>query len=325
MKVLITGGMGFLGLALRNTLHERGYQVVVVDQYSDKNEEPNNHPSRDVEFHAIDVRSFDSLLRIMRQQRFDAIIHLASRLGISSNAKPREATEVNTLGTANVLEAAVRGEVGRVLLASSIAVYGSDRMYETHDLPLTERAFPHLSRKIRVYGASKLYMEALGVHYQEQHGITVGGLRPSIVCGPGRSPSSRGWQSDLVEKPSSTTITNGKARVNWVYLKEVAEQFAYLLELPAKLLSNYPPFLNTGGFNCSIREIAETVVKLLPTVSIDISEGTETDFLGLPASVSSEAMEQGLGYKPRFATLEDSIRDYISVLHSNTPGPFPLS
>lgn len=133
-----------------------------------------------------DVTSVVELLDAVRETGAAAVVHLAYVLGAESNANPEPAGRVNIQGTTNVLEAARLGGAGRVLLASSIAVYGADAEYRPEALPLREDAALHVAKGVSLYGAGKVYLEHLGALYAARHGLTVGGLRPSIVYGWGR-------------------------------------------------------------------------------------------------------------------------------------------
>ena len=98
------------------------------------------------------------------------VVHLAFVLGAVGEAEPERATRVNVLGTVNALEAARLTGVPRVLLASSIAVYGSDDQYTPAELPLREDAARHVCRTTLIYGGGKLYTEHLAHVYARTYG-----------------------------------------------------------------------------------------------------------------------------------------------------------
>jgi len=194
MQVLITGGTGILGGATGRLLAGQGHSVRLLDVAPD--------PAAatwgpDVEIVRGDVLSFGDLGDAMRG--VDVVVHLAYSLGEATNRRPYAASRLNVQGTATVLEAARLFGVGRVVLASSVAVYGSDAMYAPAELPLTEDAATHLAPGMPLYGAGKLYLERLAEVYRRTHGllgvgsrILFGAAAPepiSYAAAPGSDPN----------------------------------------------------------------------------------------------------------------------------------------
>ena len=320
MTTLITGGTGLIGASLAAKLLARGERVVLFDVAPA--EWRVRHLDQDagdrLRLLRGDVTSLVDLLDAVRAHEVPAIVHLAYVLGGESNARPELATRVNMLGTANVLEAARLGGAGRVLLASSIAVYGADDDYRPEELPLREDVPLRVARGVPVYGGGKVYLEHLGAHYARRYGLTVAGLRPSIVYGWGRESGASAFAGKLVDRAARgepVTVDMGDARVSLVYVEDVAAQFVALLDAdPARLERRR--FFNTGGDTCTLRALAETVGRLVPGARIEVRSAGERDLGGLAASVSDRSLEEELGVRRTFTPLEVGLRHHLDVARS---------
>jgi nucleoside-diphosphate-sugar epimerase len=330
MATLITGGTGLIGACLAEKLLARGDRVVLLDQ------SPAEWRIRHLTEVAGDrlsvvrgdVCSLVDLLDALRSQGASAIVHLAYVLGAESNASPELATRVNIVGTANVLEAARLAGLERVLLASSIAVYGSDDRYPPAALPLREEAPLYVAEGLPIYGGGKVYLEHLGTHYARRYGLGVAGLRPSIVYGWGRQRGASVFAGALVDRAAvgePVTVGFGDAWVSLVYVEDVAEQFLALLDADSASFARRK-FFNTGGDTCTVRELVETVRRLLPDAQIEVQSAGERDVAGLAASVSDAALREELGVHRKFTPLEVGLRAHINVARARARlGPIAWS
>jgi len=174
MRVLITGGAGFIGAHSARALLSAGHEVYLVDDLSHGKREA-VPPGAALE--VLDVRD-PRLLQWMEQNRPEAVLHLAAQMDVrKSVADPAWDASVNVLGTVNVLEAARRAGVRRFVLASSGgAVYG-----EQESFPASES---HPRRPASPYGVSKLCAEEYVAHFARAHGLSALSLRYANVYGP---------------------------------------------------------------------------------------------------------------------------------------------
>ncbi len=148
MRVLVTGGAGFLGSFVVQELKSSGFEAVVLDVHR-----PSRGGAADVPVIQGGIEDPDFLLRIMEQYAVDRVIHLASFLQFGCAQNPSKAVEVNVQGTVNVLEACRRGAVKKVVFASSSAMYGPRTELIDEDSPI----LPGVS----LYGATKFVGELL--------------------------------------------------------------------------------------------------------------------------------------------------------------------
>jgi nucleoside-diphosphate-sugar epimerase len=327
MATLITGGTGLIGACLAEKLLARGERVVLLDATpTEWRLAPLRAHGERLQVRRGDVQSLAALLDAIRAHGVTAIVHLAYLLGAECNRLPELATRVNILGTANVLEAARLADVRRVLLASSIAVYGADEQYPADQLPLREDAPLHVASGLSIYGAGKLFLEHLARAYAEEHGLITGGLRPGIVYGWGRERGTSAFTGELIDRTAvgePVTIGFGDARVSVVYVDDVAGQFQALLDADPRVFARRR-FFNTGGDTCTVREMAAVVQRLIPDARITVTSAGERDIAGLAASLSGRSIEEAVGYKRQFTPLEAGVRAHIGVARARA-GLRPLS
>ncbi|MGA2220395.1 MAG: GDP-mannose 4,6-dehydratase [Verrucomicrobiia bacterium] len=187
MNVLVTGGAGFIGSHLVEQLIERGHRLSVIDDFNDfydpavkrRNVQAFTERAQVVE---ADIRDAARLREIFASNRFDAIFHLAARAGVRpSLAQPQLYTQVNIVGTQNLLELAREFGVKKFVFASSSSVYGVNQK-----VPFSED--DPIFRPISPYAATKLAGEALCHVYHHLYGLDVVCLRFFTVYGPRQRP-----------------------------------------------------------------------------------------------------------------------------------------
>ncbi|GAA4901694.1 dihydroflavonol-4-reductase/UDP-glucose 4-epimerase [Actinomycetospora succinea] len=310
MQVLFTGGTGILGGATGRLLAARGHAVRLLDVAPEPSAAAR---APGVEIVRGDVLSFGDLGDAMRG--VDAVVHLAYSLGEASNRRPYAASTLNVQGTASVLEAARLFGVGRVVLASSVAVYGSDDMYAPAELPLTEDAATHLAPGMPLYGAGKLYLERLAEVYRKTYGLLGVGLRPSPVYGPGGVRGVSGWLAGVMAQAAAggtVTVDRGDARISLVHVDDVAEQLVRLVGLDAAAFTDRY-FFNTGGDATTMRELAALVAEIVPSARVEVTSAGETDVAGLVSRVSGRALADLIGYERRH-DLRSGVRAHIEAI-----------
>ena len=179
MKYLITGGAGFIGSHIARALLEQGADVRVLDNFSSGKRE--NLKGLDVEIVEGDLRDASVVIRAV--QGVEVIFHEAAFVSVpESMEKPQECLDVNVTGTSMLFEAARKAGVGRVVIASSAAVYGdSDAMPLVENTPLMQ---------LSPYAVSKRIDEMYAELFTNQFGLEVGALRYFNVYGPRQRPDS---------------------------------------------------------------------------------------------------------------------------------------
>ncbi|MDE1858188.1 MAG: GDP-mannose 4,6-dehydratase [Thaumarchaeota archaeon] len=176
MKVLVTGGAGFIGSHLVDALSAEGHRVTVVDDLStgSTGNLAAHAKVAGFEFLKGDFAAGPSLSKAVR--RADAVVHLAARVGVADSVRSPEAVhDVNVNRTLRLLRACAKGGVGRFVLASSASVYGDASPPVSEAMPL---------RPLSPYAASKASCEAYCQAYRASYGLPTVVLRFMNVYGP---------------------------------------------------------------------------------------------------------------------------------------------
>src|SRR5262245_23145161 len=178
MRLLITGGAGFIGSHLADRRLARGDGVVVLDDFNDfydpaaKRRNVASH-LRNPSYRLVegDIRDRDLVARLFGEEPFDAVIHLAARAGVRpSLADPVLYEDVNVVGTLRLLEAAVASGTPRFLFASSSSVYGVNSK-----LPFSEE--DPIAQPVSPYAATKRGAELHAFAFHHLHGLKAVCLR----------------------------------------------------------------------------------------------------------------------------------------------------
>src|SRR6184192_4111122 len=133
MKVLVTGGAGFIGSHLVERLLQDGHNVAILDDFNDfydpKIKRANiGAVAKDIAVHDVDLRNGENVANLFRQEKFEAIFHLAARAGVRpSIQQPQLYYDTNVSGTLHLLEAARMTGVERFIFASRSSVYGASK------------------------------------------------------------------------------------------------------------------------------------------------------------------------------------------------------
>lgn len=189
MKILITGGAGFIGSHLSEALLATGHQISVVDDLNDFYppvlKERNLAAIRragHVAFYLADITDDAEMFRIFREVRPEAVVHLAARAGVRpSLEQPLLYERVNVGGTTILLEAARRTGVRKFVFASSSSIYGI-----ANQVPFSEE--DTLNLPISPYAATKIAGEKIAYTYSHLYQLSVVCLRFFTVYGPRQRP-----------------------------------------------------------------------------------------------------------------------------------------
>jgi nucleoside-diphosphate-sugar epimerase len=260
MRVLVTGGTGFIGRRLVRLFADRGHSVVCVGFSRGKAAVAASGAGASIEFRRCDVSNFDAVLELMADTRPGAVVHLAYSLG--SEHPPHAATRLNVLGMDNVFEASRRAGVRRVVYASSLAVSG--RQLHFGQLPVSELDALHGEQQ---YAMHKRFNEWQARDYAEKHGMSVIGVRPANGTGPDKERGSTDHVQCLTEpaRGSPVTLPYRDMMRAVIHVDDIAEVFAQLALAKAPRHSLY----NTGGATISLGELADLVREYLPEARID--------------------------------------------------------
>ena len=292
MKILITGGCGYVGTVLTQQLLMDGHQVTVVDsQWFGNHLTP--HPNLAV--HKQDIRDVDAI----PLEGVEALLHLANIAndpGVELN--PTLSWEVNVLAGQQLIDRAVRSGVKQFIYASSGSVYGvKDEPQVTEDLPLVP---------ISVYNKTKMVAERVLLSYQDQ--LQVHCIRPATVCG--WSPRMRldvsvNMLTLQALKNSRITVFGGQQTRPNIHIQDMVRVYQHFLAKPELPSGCY----NAGFENISILDIAERVTERIPA-EIVVSESND------PRSYRQNSDKlQATGFLPKYS-VATAIEEVIEKYHS---------
>jgi UDP-glucose 4-epimerase len=301
--VSVTGGSGFIGSSVVDALREAGHDVRVLDPLP---------PHRDdVEWRDVDVMDLDGLTSALEGS--GPVIHLAAMADVNDViAAPARATEVNVVGTVNVLEAARRADAGRVILASTVWVYDAargERVDETTPFdPHTDRHL-YVSQKIAAELACRDYLNLF------QRPFTV--LRLGIPYGP------RMRATTVLASFFRRALAGEKLRIdgdgrqvrNFVYVTDLARAFVLALRPEAENLT-----INVNGPEpVSIRRLAELTQELVPGSLVEYGPSRPGDLA--PRVVANARAGDVLGWSPN-VPIDEGVRRtfewYVQSLEAAT-------
>ena len=310
MKYFITGGSGFLGINMIRYLLERGHSVISYDI------SPFDYPEKDrtVEVRG-DIRDFGTLLKAMEGS--DIIIHTAAALPLYS-AEDIRSTDID--GTRNVLEAAKRNGVQRVIHVSSTAVYGipdHHPLYEDDTLD-----------GVGEYGKAKIAAEALCLEYRKQ-GMCIPIIRPKSFIGPERLGVFALFFDWAATGHGFPMIGNGKNRYQLLDVEDLCDAIYKCATLPKEIVNDifnigakefltmredYQAVLDHAGFQKKVRGFPAApmiwMLRILEALKLSPLYKWVYETASKDSFVSIEKAERILGFKPKYSNIQALIRNY---------------
>src|SRR5881398_1825852 len=187
MRILVTGGAGFIGSHLVERLLAAGHAVAILDDFNDFYDPRIKHANiagfaKDVTVHHVDLQDGASVRNLFHREKFEVIAHLAARAGVRPSIQhPQLYYDTNVIGTLHLLEAARVTDAQRFIFASSSSVYGASKT-----VPFSEDE--HLIQTLSPYAATKIAGEFLCSTYSHLYQLRVVTLRYFTVYGPRQCP-----------------------------------------------------------------------------------------------------------------------------------------
>ena len=303
MQVAVTGGGGFIGSHVVDRLVRAGHEVRVIDV------RPRwRNPA--AEYLTVDL--FDEAGLRAALAGCTAVFHLAGAANVNEvAADPVWAVRLNVEGTARVLDAARQSGCGRVLLASTVWVYGATGATGelAEDFPVDLRRAGH------VYVSTKLAAELLMHSYREMYGQDFTILRYGIPYGPRMRPELvvATFVRAAMEGTPITIAGTGEQHRNYVYVEDLADAHVRAL-VPA---ASGQVLALEGGTPVSVREIADTVQDLVRRVPVHHTPARGADYQGV--SISNRAAKELLDWSPE-TPFAAGVRRYLDWLGGAAPG-----
>jgi len=258
MKMLITGGAGFIGSHLCDKYVQQGHTVICFDNFLNGDLTNIRHLLTCKNFKLVngDVRDFNMIEKIM-SSGVNVVFHLAAQIHVDrSIIEPKMTYDINVGGTLNVLEAARMNDIEKILFASSSEVYGTSQYSPMDELhPLNA---PH------PYGASKIASDRLCYSYIETYGMNIAIVRSFNVYGKRQKDTGYGGAISIFTKrvmnnQPPVIYGNGMQTRDYLYILDLIDGYDMLLKNKKSI--DYP--INFGtGVDISILSIAKKIINL---------------------------------------------------------------
>ena len=296
MRFLVTGGAGFIGSHIVDRLIAGNHEAVVLDNFSSGARRNIEHHKGDRRCRVIeaDIRNFDAVDKACAG--VDGVFHEAALVSVPlSMEEPKLSFDINSAGTFHVLEAARRNGVGRVVLASSAAVYG-----DNPDIPLKESETP---APLSPYGHDKLNNERQAAMFSQLYGISAVALRYFNVFGPRQDPGSAysgviSIFADRARRKEPLTIHgDGEQTRDFVFVEDVVEANMSAMLSP---LDGHEVYNVGTGSEISVKELAAAVIEITGSyVGIEHAPKREGDIYHSVADTSK--IREALGFEPAWS------------------------
>jgi UDP-glucuronate 4-epimerase len=306
MKILVTGGAGFIGFHVAGALIERGDEVVVVDNLSDYydvqlKKDRLRQLGDKIGFYQVDISDFESLKKVFLENKFDKVCHLAAQAGVRySLINPFAYERTNSLGTLNILELMKEFKVKDLVFASSSSVYGGNEK-----IPFSVE--DPVDSPVSLYAATKKHNELMAHVYHKLYGLNCFGLRFFTVYGPFGRP-------DMALFKFTKAILNDKPIDVYNY-GDHERDFTYITDIVSGVLAALDKIkgfeiLNLGNNNrISLRYFISRIEKEL---------GREAKKNMLPMQIGDvhktfadiEKTREVLGWEPKIK-IEEGIKEFI--------------
>jgi len=296
VTVLITGG-GFIASHLARRVLSEGEDVVILSRSRSKL--VGDIMDR-IAYEVGDISRWDVVASVMRRYRPEYVFHTAAMLSDEANRDPMGAFRVNVEGTVNIYELGRIYDVRMIVFISSLAIFSGPSIVNDESP----------KNPLEPYGISKLFGELWGLYYSRKYGLDVRGLRGTWIFGPGRTKGVTAFSSLIIQKPAmGEPVTVPDLEGNWIYVKDFVDALITL----SRSKDPKRRFYLVGGYNMSVREVAEIVREVIPGAKIDITPAPEGPASLWPRGVDDRYFREDFSWRPRFS-IREAIEDFIKEL-----------
>jgi UDP-glucose 4-epimerase len=308
MKVLVTGGAGFIGSHVVDVMLEAGHQVSIVDNLWKRGGGRMENVNPRAKFYAVDVRDAQ-LADVFEAERPEVVCHLAAQHSVSvSTESPTYDAEVNILGLINLLETCTRYDTRKVTFASSAATYGTvEEMPVDEDTP---------QRPESPYGITKMASEHYLRCWNKMYGLEYTALRYGNVYGPRQDPSG---EAGVIAIFTHAILNGEPVRIDWdgeqqkdyVFVRDVAR--ANLLALSQ---GNGEAYCIATGKGTSVNELYKQLTDLAG-YQVDVNHAPKRPGDIRVSFFDCSKASEHLGWVPEFG-LQEGMRLTVEFFRSKS-------
>jgi len=302
MRVLVTGGAGFIGSYLVPQLLDRGYEVTVFDMAADP--QALCPVMGRIQYVRGDLGSPLDLYRTMTTCLPEGVFHLGAVLAGPCEENPIRGFQINFGSTQVLLDASVALKSKKFFMVSSISVFGRDAVE-----PVCDEAPKNPET---IYGQTKLAAEHLLSWYARKHGLDTCGLRFTWVFGPGRTTGITALYSslilDAIARGEEIVVPNAAEKGDWLYVKDAVK--AIMMVWDQTNLTQR--IFNISGGVHSIRDVVKMAKKYRPEARAILKEG-DRSLSPYPVAYDDSAARKEFGWAPDF-TIEDAVQEHLKLV-----------
>ncbi|MDP2837954.1 MAG: GDP-mannose 4,6-dehydratase [Candidatus Moranbacteria bacterium] len=310
MKVLITGGAGFIGSATAKALMDRGDTPILIDNFNDYYDPAIKEDrvkiflkdyKKQLKLYRGDIRDRKFLDRVFTQERPEKVIHLAAMAGVRNSLKdPALYADVNVMGTIALLDMSVKYRVKNFLYASSSSVYGNNTK-----LPFSET--DNVDTPISPYAATKKATELLAHVYSHIHQLPTTGLRFFTVYGPWGRPDMAlfDFTRAIFAGETIKVYNRGKMTRNFTYIDDIVSGILTCLDKNLACT-----VMNIGG------DKEEKLTRFIAVIEEHVGKKAKKKLMPIqpgdvPSTVADIRRLRKLGWKPT-TRIEKGIENFVA-------------
>lgn len=310
-KILVTGAVGQIGSELTMALRAKyGAENVVA---TGRKTEPSKELKESGPFHFIDVNAIDTVEEMIKKYDIDTIVHMAAILSAVGEKNPTMAWDVNMNGTLNILNLGVKYEMARIVMPSSIAVWGPG----TPSIAPQDTAL----HPTTMYGVTKVAGEILADYYVKKFGLDSRGLRyPGIISsetlpGGGTTDYAVAIYYEAVKNKHYTCFVREDTRLPMMYMPDCLKATIDLMEAPFDTLKRHNDY-NVGSMSFTVKDLADSIKKVMPDFTVDYAPDFRQAIAdSWPDGVDDTAAREDWGWNPSF-DLDSMTRDMLEKLQA---------
>ena len=304
MKILVTGGAGFIGSQVADAFIADGHDVYIIDNLSTGNEKNINHKAH---FLKYDINSLD-ILKIFEKEKFDAVNHHAAQIDVRKSVNdPIFDASINILGTINLLQSCIKTGVKKFMFASTGgAIYGEQGYF-----PADEN---HPTKPVSPYGITKLTIEKYLFFYKNEYGLNYTILRYANVYGPRQNPLGEAgvvaiFTNKLIKNENPIINGNGNQTRDYVFVEDVVK--ANIINLN----NNSSDIYNVGtGIETSVNEIFSKLNKISGGIAEE-KHGPAAKGEQLRSVITSDKLYKKFDWKPS-VKIDDGLKKTFNYFES---------
>jgi len=309
-KILVTGAVGQIGSELTMELRRKyGAENVIA---AGRKTQPSDELKNSGPFHFIDVSDINSVEEIVKKYDIDTVYHMAAILSAVGEKHPQLCWDVNMNGTISILELGLKYEMARIIIPSSIAVWGAG-------VPLDNTPQESILKPSTMYGVTKVCGELLCDYYVKRFGLDIRGLRyPGIISyetlpGGGTTDYAVAIYYEAVDKGKYTCFVSEDTRLPMMYMPDAINGTIQLAEADFNKLKHHSDF-NHAAMSFSVAELAASIKKYIPGFEVTYEPDYRQEIAdSWPNSIDDSAARKEWGWKPEY-NLDAMTQDMLKHL-----------